>query len=75
METHRWDAPYYRTSEKTKLNLKDWYSNGSSPTTVFYESIEKEGGITRLENDAGHARNVRQVKYVKRHLLNHQVTR
>ena len=66
------DAPYYRTSEKIKKQLKDQCSNESSLTAAFHESIYKEGGVTHLENAAGHARNVRQVKYIKKQLVNNQ---
>ena len=60
------DAPYYRTSEKTKEKMKAQCSNKSSPTAVFHESIHDKVGVTHLENAAGHARHVRQVKYIKK---------
>ena len=43
------NAPYYRTSEKTKEKLKDQCSDKISPTAVFHESIHNEGGVTHLE--------------------------
>ena len=59
------NTPYYRTSHQTKEILKQQCGKEKSPTAIFHESIKNVGGVKNLENAAGHARNVRQVKYVK----------
>ena len=63
---------YYRTSHATKERISALCDEIESPTVAFHESIDEQGGITQFRNAACHARNVRQVKHIKRATRNHQ---
>lgn len=58
-------SEYYRTSHTTMERLKE-IANDGPPKTVFYKSIEEKGTISDFKNAASHARNVQQVKNIKK---------
>ena len=58
-------SEYYRTSHTTMERLKE-LSKSDPPKTAFYKSIEEKGTISDFKNAADHARNVQQVKNVKK---------
>ncbi|CAB4033688.1 Hypothetical predicted protein [Paramuricea clavata] len=63
---------YYRTSHASQERISVLCDEIKSPTVAFHEKIDKQGGITQFRNAACHARNVRQVKHIKRATWDHQ---
>lgn len=56
---------YYRTSHTTMERLKE-PAKSDPPKTVFFKSIEEKGTISNFINAASHARNVQQIKNIKK---------
>ena len=58
-------SEYYRTSHTTMMRLKE-LSQSDPPMTAFFKSIEEKGTVSDFKNAADHARNVQQVKNIKK---------
>ena len=58
-------AEYYRTSHTTMERLKE-LAKSDPPKTAFFKSIEEKGTISDFKNAASHARNIQQIKNIKK---------
>ena len=65
MEILSLSKEYYRTSHTTMERLKE-PAKSDPPKTVFFKSIEEKGTILDFRNAASHARNVQQIKNIKK---------
>ena len=59
------EKAYLCTSYTTMERLKDLVKT-EAPKTAFYKSIEDQGTVMDFRNAASHARNVQQVKNLKK---------
>ena len=61
----RLSKEYYRISHTTIERLKEFFKS-DPPKTAFFKSIEEKGTISDFRNAAGHARNIQQIKNIKK---------